>query len=458
MPRPPPLDAHPTRSAPDHDAFFVPERRARGPAAQALVETARQELAGWEERNGSRKRRRRRADQDAHERMIEAIICEAVRRYLIQPDGAVAISLGKQRRTRYEPRPYAPMRQLLETLGQGALGFVDVRWGSRPATARGRTTTFAASPRLRGLARGLMLADFGRRAGGEPIVLRSTKQRVAQYGGDEVADAFELWATTGAELGDQVNYPDNPEADRLRDQMDRINAAFDKADLSLDEAALSDLPGAKLIDTGDRWLRRTFNNGHTDLRHGGRLSGGFWMDLPKAVRRRAITIGGERVVELDFRAMMPRLLYAKVGHPFPADQDPYAIPGIAPQFRDGVKKLFASLTFGPAALGRWPRGCAKLFRKGTSREAVIDLLRRHHAPIADHFGSLVGFELQRMESDILVAILLTCLNRKIIVLPIHDAVLAPVSRAQEVEAIMIDTFRTMTGAPTAVSRNTLGTP
>lgn len=176
------------------------------------------------------------------------------------------------------------MRQLLTALGQDALGLVDVRWGVRPETGRGRTTTFAASPRLRDMARGLTLVDFGRRAGGEPIVLRSTKQRVAQYGGDEVVDAFELWATTGAELGDQVNYPDNPEADRLREQMDQINAALDEADLRLDTSVLAELPDANLIDPGDRSLRRVFCNGHTDFRHGGRLAGGFWMDLPRAIR------------------------------------------------------------------------------------------------------------------------------------------------------------------------------
>ena len=146
------------------------------------------------------------------------------------------------------------------------------------------------------------------------------------------------------------------------------------------------------------------------------------MDLPKAVRRQAITISGEPVAELDYRAMMPRLLYARVGQPYPPEHDPYAIPGIPPEHREGVKKLFASLTFGPTALQRWPRGCRKLFPEGTSQETVINLLRRHHAPIADKFGTLVGFELQRTESDILVAVLLTCLERGIIVLPIHDAV------------------------------------
>jgi hypothetical protein len=376
-----------------------------------------------------------------------------VRRHLIQPGGAVAVGLGKHRRSRYAPRPYAPMRRLLEALGGDSLGLLDVRWGFRPETGRGRTTTFAASCRLLEMAQGLTLADFGRCAGGEPIVLRSPKERVAEYGGDEVADAFELWATTGAELGEQVNYRDSPEADRLRAEMDRINGALDEADLGLDTAALRGLPEGSLIDPGDRWLRRIFCNGHSDFRHGGRLAGGFWMGLPKAMRCNAITIDGEPVIELDFGAMMPRLLYAKVGHPFPAHQDPYDIPGIPPQCRKGVKKLFASLTFGPTALQRWPQGCAKLFPKGTLREAVIDLLRRHHAPVAKHFGTLVGFELQRAESDIMVAILLTCFDRGIVVLPIHDAVLCPASRVDEVEQVMRAAFKKKTGAEAAVSRS-----
>jgi hypothetical protein len=314
-------------------------------------------------------------------------------------------------------------------------------------------TTFSATPRLRRLAAGLTLADFGRRPGGEPVVLRNTRQRVARHGGDDVADAFETWMQTRAELGDLVNYPDNDTAERLRAEMNQINAALDDADLALDATAMTDMPAGTIVDAGDRWLRRVFNNGHTDFRHGGRLTGGFWMDLPKAVRLRAVRIDGEPVVELDFRAMMPRLLYAHAGQTFPPDEDPYAIPGISPSHRDGVKKLFASLTFGPTALQRWPRGCRQLFPARTRREAVIELLRHHHAPVAGHFGTLIGFQLQRVESDILVAVLLTCLERGTVVLPIHDAVLCGASRADEVEEVMLETFRAITGGGMAsVSR------
>jgi hypothetical protein len=172
------------------------------------------------------------------------------------------------------------MRDLLTALGGDALGFLKVCWGQRPEQGRGRTTTFAATPRLKELTAALTLADFGRRPGAESIILRNTRERVAEHGGDEVADAFETWAMTGAQLGELVNYRNSTTADRLRGEMNRINAALDDADLHLDAKVTSSVPGVAAVDPGDRWLRRVFNNGHTDFRHGGRLAGGFWMDQP----------------------------------------------------------------------------------------------------------------------------------------------------------------------------------
>lgn len=105
------------------------------------------------------------------------------------------------------------MRDLLTALASDGLGFLDVRWGSRPENGRGRTTTFAATPRLKELTTNLTLADFGRRPGAEPIILRNTRESVARHAdGDEVADAFETWAETRAELGDLIDYRSNAAA------------------------------------------------------------------------------------------------------------------------------------------------------------------------------------------------------------------------------------------------------
>jgi len=118
-----------------------------------------------------------------------------------------------------------------------------------------------------------------------------------------------------------------------------------------------------------------------------------------------------------------------------------------------VKTYFSSLMFGPTALKRWPRGCRQKFPKGTSHAEVLDLLRQHHRLVGDKFGTFIGFELLRTESDILVEVVGTCLRRGITLLPIHDAVLCSSSKVEEVEAIMKKTFRSATGAMASVSKS-----
>lgn len=434
------------------DAFFVPERRARSGPARALIEALQNDLAAWEEVTGFRKRQRRPDDKLNHDRMVEAILCEAIRQKLMRRRGGVAVSLGKGMRPRYEPPPYKPLKALLEALGGAGLGLLELTPGYKPETGPGRRTTFAASRKLMRLAKGLSLGDFGRRAGGEPIVLKQTSTNVAQQMSGEVADAFDILIRTGAALGDLMPYDDTEDIHRLRHEMHRINDALDGARISLDPAVATDAARRKaIVDPGDRWLRRGFNNGHIDMRHGGRLYGGFWMGLPKEERRLGIFIDDEPVAELDFRAMMPRLLYAHAGHDFPASRDPYDVPPIPSECRDGVKMLFSSLLNSKWALTRWPKDCAKQFPKRIPYADVLAIVRHHHAPVASYFGTLVGFELMRMESDILVKIMLRCIDEGITVLPIHDAVLCPASAAHLVERIMLDAFSQTTGIDGAVS-------
>ncbi len=248
-------------------------------------------------------------------------------------------------------------------------------------------------------------------------------------------------------LDELISYPDTPLSKHLRDEMQEINEALDNADLSL--SLRSSEP---LIDVGDRWLRRVFNNGLRDFRHGGRLAGGFWMGLPKEVRRTAMTIAGEPVAELDYASMMPRLLYAHCGKTFPADADPYVINGLPAKCRPGVKSLFAALLYGPTALRRWPRNVSKKFPPRSSLDTVINSLRTQHPAVADCFGTMVGFELLRKESDILVAVMRSCLAQGIITLPIHDALLCPVSTADRVQNLMLSVFESQTGMRGAVTK------
>jgi hypothetical protein len=238
--------------------------------------------------------------------------------------------------------------------------------------------------------------------------------------------------------------------------MNAINGVLDEADIEWRPGHSVRGPIDAKVDVGDRRLCRIFNNGHTNFGHGGRMYGGFRMKVPQEDRLRAIRIQGEEVAELDFGSMNPRLLYAHVNQLFPAHRDPYLIPGLPPTARDGIKTYFNALLFGGTALKRWAVGCKEQFPKGTKREAVLDLLRQCHPDLAPKFGTLVGFELMKMESDIMVAVLLTCFSCGITALPIHDGLLCPRSKARELEAIMKDTFKEKTDGGVAVVRASIG--
>ncbi|HWK38442.1 MAG TPA: hypothetical protein VNR88_05960 [Hyphomicrobium sp.] len=378
--------------------------------------------------------------------MVEAIVCDALHCHLNDSTISVAVSLGRQQRSRYEPRPYEPMKELLTRLGPEGIGALTVEWGVRPEKGKGRRTTFAASPRLVQLASGLSFADFGRRSGGEPIILRNTKTTVARHQSEELPDPFDTYAQTGAMLNELISYTDDDVSNALRAEMHDINEALDNADLSLSVS----LSGR--VDVGDRWLRRMFNNGRKDFCHGGRLAGGFWMDLPKEVRRTALTIGGDAVAEVDYAAMMPRLLYAHLGATFPPEVDPYAIEGIPPKHREGIKSLFAALLYGPSALKKWPRGVAQKFPPRSSLDTMIGHIKAQHPVVTECFGTMVGFELMRTESDILVAVMRSCFAEGMTVLPIHDAVLCPASATDRVATIMLKVFESRTGMQGVVKK------
>lgn len=378
--------------------------------------------------------------------MLEAILCDTLHGALSQPKEHVAVSLGRQRVSRYEPPPYAPMKKLVESLGPLGLGLIDIEWGVRGDRGRGLRTTISASTRLYERASGVTFADFGRSHGGEPIVLRQVKRRIANLEIEGTPDWFDTWTQTGAEIDQLVSYRDNDAADQLRADMIRLNRVLDEANISLNPAFKSGT-----IDVGDRWMRRVFNNGCMDFRHGGRLAGGFWMGMPQQDRLRAILIDGSPVAELDYRAMMPRLLYASKGRPIASGDDPYSIPEIPNLYRGGVKTLFAALLFGPTAKKRWPRGCKAKFPSGMPHHKALDLLSRRHRHVAHAFGSLIGYELFRKESDILLTLLKSCEEQGIVALPIHDAVLCPQERADEVGSLMKAVFEEKTGATTTVS-------
>jgi hypothetical protein len=173
------------------------------------------------------------------------------------------------------------------------------------------------------------------------------------------------------------------------------------------------------------------------------LFGGFWQNLSKAQRRRGITIGGEAVATLDYAQMAPRTLYGLAGIEPPQD-DAYILPGLE-SHRDGVKRVFNSLLFTDKPLKRFPQDTRRLFPPFVRLEQVVQRIQTRHHPVSHLFCIGIGFKLMFIESQCLIDVLLSLIDRSIVALPVHDAVIVPVSAVGTAKTSMLETFRRYTG-------------
>jgi hypothetical protein len=409
---------------PLNDRPFVPSRIAASAPGMSVVDDVLVQLQNFESHAKARKRRRRAPDQQVFERTVEALICDAIERHLVDPEGQVSISLSHRdlgRRSRYRPSVMSKaLPDILKRLGTPEMAFLEVELGMKGyGFAPDKRTSFKAGSRLisRIAESGLTLADLGRDQVGEVIVLKREKE-----------GPFDK--------GEAVDYLDTEQTNAFRREVEAINRRLWDADLGVDHAAL----GATSVDLSDRSLRRYFNNRRFD--HGGRLFGGYWMNVPSEVRPLALRINGERIVTIDYKQMAPRLLYARLGLTPPSDC--YLIPDHE-HLRDGWKKLLNAMLHSGPGIRRYPKGVRALFPDDMKCSEAVGLLLDFHAPIVPHLYPDLGLELMFAESEILIDVLLELGEQGITALPIHDAVLAPRSKAEIVEEVMVDVFREHTG-------------
>jgi hypothetical protein len=224
--------------------------------------------------------------------------------------------------------------------------------------------------------------------------------------------------------------------------------------------------------TPHHWqLHRAFKG---DYASGGRLFGGWWQTLPRELRTH-IRINGsaagdrtrlshrqratEPVVNVDFSAMHLKLAYAAVGKRVPRG-DLYDLTGHDHErcrdwakLREGRKKLVSAMFMSPQPLKQWPGGTPReredirsCFPKGMRVKDETNAIRERHEAIAAWFECGRGLRLQRIESDILVAVLLKLNALGITALPIHDAVLVAKSHGKTAQRVMEAEARKATGA------------
>jgi len=414
-----------TEAIPPKDTRLNPSRLPSSDRARTLVTEVRNQLLGYEAKFCTRKRARRKADQQRFDRIVTAIVCDLVHGALTSPSAWRHVPLSK--------RKPALKAAGAEFMTEARIDII--RWMSAPemdwlelrkaAQVRnpfgGQQSTIRASARLRRYMedREIGLEDLGRDPEllGDPVILRSPK----------------LKGKTKT-----LPVPEGEPAATFRSELLRLNDWLARADIVCDGHDEHGRPR----DTGDRWLRRIFNNGRLD--EGGRLYGGFWQSMGKDARIEDLFIGEEPVVSLDFGQCAINIAYAQQGARPPAG-DLYAVPGLE-RHREGVKALLNALLHSPKALGRFPRGTRQWFPKRFKVEDVVERVISHHSAIRPLLHSGFGMRGFFIESQILMRCLLDLMERGIVALPIHDCLVVPLPAANIAREVMQASFREIAGA------------
>lgn len=215
----------------------------------------------------------------------------------------------------------------------------------------------------------------------------------------------------------------------------------------------------------DPYLHRVFNG---SMSLGGRFYGAAHLTMKKE-HRQHITIDGEPTVELDYGALHPNLLLWRTGGDYVAD--PYAeIAGKAGITRELVKACLLRLINSEdvsdfcrvvtssgngsikaeAEAGRkedWFIPGVPTGYKGADFVAAVEAA---FPTLKGSFGGTVGLELQSIDSNLMASVLAECLRAGVVALPVHDSVIVPQSRSDEVREIMLNCYRRMTKRPISV--------
>ena len=378
-----------------------------------------------------RKRRLRSKDWDTLFRVMIPVLSNLIVHYLRDsPGNGVPVPLSKKvlgkKGDRYNPLTF-PRSFPTKLRALRNLGFAEATLGTYSGfPGQSKRTTIKAGPKLIALIEEhkVALGDFSGHYDEEVIILSRPRR--------------DYW-----DEGERIDYKDTATTHRFRQELRAINEWLGHADITFDAAAC-DHP----VDVQARQLRRQFTLGRFD--RGGRLFGGFWINLPKPVRLQAIRIDGEEVAGLDYSALNPRLAYY-LAEADPPPGDAYTLPGLE-QSRDGVKKVFNAMLF-KHPVTQFPKGVRALFPRKVKCGDVTDAILQRHPTLKGVLSSEEsGHQLQFIESEIMMGVLRKCLERNIVALPIFDCVIVKSSAEETVKEIMKGEFKAATGLNNEVKR------
>jgi hypothetical protein len=413
------------------DKWFLPSRYPNSPRTEAMMVNVRSQCLEAEVKLRIRGRRRKEQDLRSWSRQVEAIVCEAIYHHLESPKSWIAISLSKtvlgcQGRygspvlSKTLPEAIKLLASPLVRLLEFELGF----WAGHKSPYSKQSRFRAGKELIRVIKEaGIDLSEFVRRDEGEVIVLRKGKER-------------------SLDKAKAMPYEDTALTNRYRQEIASINTWLAEADLDLCLETT-----AQHVDIDQRYLKRIFNNG--SFSEGGRLYGGFWMNLSKKQRSEGLIINGNSVAVLDFGQMGARILYGMVGHE-PTFADAYSLPQLSGKHRATVKKVFNAMLNADKGLTRFPAD-TKPKDEWVGITTITQSILSFHQPIAHLFYSGVGLKVLFRESEITISILTRLKGMGIVALPIHDALIVEQDHQEVVKQVMLSTFKELTGISGQVS-------
>ena len=198
----------------------------------------------------------------------------------------------------------------------------------------------------------------------------------------------------------------------------------------------------------NRQIYRVFND--RELTLGGRFYGGWWMTTP-SVLRPYILIDGKRTVEVDYGSIHPTILYALEGLERPTDAYDGILRQLPNEIKDAarsvVKTAFMAMLNSASRLYQKPENISfeDLKMIGMRWPKLRDAIEERHPAIAQYFGTGIGSQLQKIDSDIAERVMLHFADMNIPILPIHDSFIMHHGYEKELREVMDQAFKDVTG-------------
>ena len=199
------------------------------------------------------------------------------------------------------------------------------------------------------------------------------------------------------------------------------------------------------IDFTSVQLTRIFSRG--SLEKGGRFYRGWWQGIPER-HRPHIRIDGNKVTEVDFSGVAPRIIYGQAGVSIPIDFDPYNVgldawEGKKDHRRPLVKEFLNAMINDEDGVYRLGSDDAKTL--GLKHKQLLKQIELTHEPIFESLRSGAGLHAQFIESIIAEKVMLDLSAQDVVVLPIHDSFIIRLGFANDLRESMQRNFKEVTG-------------